>query len=145
MKLKDSSPPSLQLVRYNKVRGIIESNPEAIKLIQGITAPIAILGICGPYRSGKSYFVSKVMKSDDFKVSHSIKACTEGIWISTSVLVNESSQLTVIVLDTEGIGDVTGQASPWVHHYLILTTLLSSYLIYNTRGLLSSSNLHEMR
>ena len=34
---------------------------DAVTLLQTIRKPLAVLSICGPYRSGKSYFLSRVL------------------------------------------------------------------------------------
>ena len=84
------------------------------------------------------------MKSDDFKVGHTWDACTAGIMMSTSVL--ESEQFAIVVLDTEGMGDATEKGSKQnVLNYLILTTLLCSYLIFNMQGALNETHLQQMR
>ena len=103
------------------------------------------MGICGPYRSGKSYFISKVLKGEDFKVSHGSATCTRGIQMSTSIL--ECDEFCIVVLDTEGIGAAEASEKDSegdVNKYLIITTLLCSYLIYNSKGI-SRAHLNDMR
>ena len=136
---------SICLVAFNKEHLTI--TPEALDLLKSIKKPVAVVGICGPYRSGKSFFMSKMMQSDnEFTVSnHSAKPCTRGIWMSTSVL--EAKKYAVILLDTEGIGEIQREAITQTEmmQYLILTTLLCSYLIYNTKGMLSNNDFQYMR
>ena len=121
-------------------------NDEAINLLQSLVSKkIAILGICGPYRSGKSYFLSQVIGGKDFEVSHGAATCTRGIWMSTSVL--ECEELCILVLDTEGAGaaELSEKGSEGeVMKYLIITTLLCSYLIYNSIKI-SIDHLDKMR
>ena len=134
---------SIPLATYNRVEREMIVNPDAINMLQKICKPVAVLGICGPYRSGKSYFGSVFMRSDDFRVTHKIDPCTKGIWISTSIL--ESEEFAIIFLDTEGIK--AEHANEEAMKYLIITTLLCSYLIYNLRGLgiLAKENLYQLR
>ena len=137
---------SISLVRFSENSRNLVINKDATDLLRAIHQPVAVLGICGPYRSGKSYFMSRLMGSNDFKVSDSMDPCTKGIWISTSVKKLEHG--TIVALDTEGIG--AAQASEAsskeeVMKYLIITTLLSSFLIYNTKGAIEDSHLQQMR
>ncbi len=143
---EETLPPSIPLVTHDQHSKSIVMNQDAIKLLSTITKPVAVLGICGPYRTGKSYFVSKVLGGDDFEVSHSNDPCTKGIWMSTSVL--EFDDHVLIVLDTEGTGAAQASESSSreeVMSILILTTLLSSCLIYNTKGTIKESDVQEMR
>ena len=145
-RLMGTTDPSICLVHYDKQNKRIHTDHTALKLLRGLDKHVAVLGICGPYRSGKSFFVSQVMKSADFKVGHSIRPCTKGIWMASNVL--ESKDFVIIVLDTEGIG--AAQASEAsskdeVMKYLIITTLLCSYLIYNAKGVIEQSHLLQMR
>ncbi len=136
--------PSIPLVTHSKS---IILNQEAMRLLRTIAKPVAVLGICGPYRTGKSYFLSQVLGGDDFKVSHSMDPCTRGIWMSTNVL--EVDDHILILLDTEGIGAAQASESSSreeVMSILILVTLLSSCLIYNTKGgAFNESDIQQMR
>ena len=104
---------------------------DAIELLRSIKTPLAIFSICGPYRSGKSYFISRVLGSPGaFKLGHSMQACTRGIWMATTVL--ECQEFTTILLDMEGI-DAVGASETMAMSLLTLTMLLSSFLIYNSK------------
>lgn len=116
---------------------------DGIQLLQSIGKPVAVLAICGPYRSGKSYFLSRVMRCPDaFKLGHTMHACTHGIWMGTQVL--ECDEFAVVLLDTEGI-DAAYAAESDATDILVLTTLLSSYLIYNSKDVPKRSDLEKMR
>ena len=137
---------SISLLRFSVDSRKLVINKEATDLLRAIHQPVAVLGICGPYRSGKSYFMSRLMGSNDFKVSDSMDPCTKGIWISTRV--KELEHCTIVALDTEGIGAAQASESSSkdeVMKYLIITTLLCSYLIYNAQGAISESHLQQMR
>ena len=144
--MDEKAPPSIPLVEYDEENRKIVVNLRAIELLRTIHKTVAVVGICGPYRSGKSYFASRFMRSKDFEVSHAHNACTKGIRMSTSVL--ESEEFSIVFLDTEGIG--AAQASEASSNnelmkYLIITTLLCSFLIYNTQGMITQDHLHQMR
>ena len=104
---------------------------DALQLLCTIDKPLAVLSICGPYRSGKSYFISRALGSPGtFKLGHSMQACTRGIWMATTVL--ECQDFAIVLLDTEGI-DAVGASETMAMGLLTLTTLLSSFLIYNSQ------------
>ena len=117
--------------------------PEALELLRSIDKPLAVLSICGPYRSGKSYFISRVLGSPGaFKLGHTMQACTRGIWMSTTIL--ECQEFAVIVIDTEGI-DAVGVSETFAMSLLTLTTLLSSFLIYNSKKVPHKVDLDKIR
>ena len=116
---------------------------DALQLLRTIDKPLAILAICGPYRSGKSYFISRVLGSPGaFKLGHGMQACTRGIWMATTVL--ECFDFTTVLLDTEGI-DAVGSSETMAMSLLTLTTLLSSFLIYNSKKVPMKMDLDRMR
>ena len=104
---------------------------DALELLRTINKPLAVLSICGPYRSGKSYFMSRLMgRPEAFQLGHGMRACTRGIWMATAVL--ECQQFAIVLLDTEGI-DAIRASETTATSLLTVTTLLSSYLIYNSK------------
>ncbi len=139
--------PSIPLVTHSQHSKSIIVNQEAMRLLRTIIKPVAVLGICGPYRTGKSYFLSQVLGGDDFTVSHSRDPCTRGIWMSTNVL--EFDDHVLILLDTEGTDaaqESESSSREEVMSILILVTLLSSCLIYNTKGgAFKESDIQQMR
>ena len=115
----------------------------ALKLLETIHKPVAVLSIAGPTRTGKSYILSRFLgEPDAFELGHMPRAHTKGIWISTSVL--ECSKYCIVLLDTEGIDSVNDQASNDAK-ILVSTLLLSSYFIYNSMGVPRSNDLQKMR
>ena len=130
---KDEANPKLQLL------------PEALELLKTVSKPVAVLAICGPYRSGKSFFISRVVeKPGTFMLGHSMEACTRGIWLSTTAL--ECDEFVLLVLDTEGIGAVEGEGpESFTTKLLVATILLSSFLIYNSQNVPGLADLQNMR
>jgi hypothetical protein len=129
---KDEAKTKLQLL------------PEALELLKTVGKPVAVLAICGPYRSGKSFFISRVVeKPGTFKLGHSMEACTRGIWLSTTAL--ECDEFVLLVLDTEGIGAVEGEGpESFTTKLLVATILLSSFLIYNSTEVPKQADLQQM-
>ena len=128
---KDSQHHGLQLVE------------DTLELLRSIDKPVAVLSICGPYRSGKSYFLSRLLgRPGAFQLGHSMRACTRGIWMATTIL--ECQEFAIVLLDTEGI-DAIGASETTAMSLLTLTTLLSSYLIYNSKKVPQKVDLDKMR
>ena len=129
----------------NGVSHTLQLVPEAIELLKTIKKPVAVLSVCGPYRSGKSFFISRVVeKPGTFKLGHSMEACTRGIWLSTTAL--ECDEFVLLVLDTEGIGAVEGEGpESFTTKLLVATILLSSFLIYNSQNVPGLADLQNMR
>ena len=117
--------------------------PKAARLLSAIKKPIAVVSICGRYRSGKSYFLSRMLgASDAFSLGHTMHACTFGVWVGTTVL--ECDDYVLLLLDTEGI-DALGASGSSDASILVMTILLSSYMIYNSLQVPTRSDLEKMR
>jgi len=115
-----------------------EVNPEAIEILKQVKGPLGIIAVAGMYRTGKSYFMNRVLlnRSNGFGVGPSINPCTKGIWMWATPLAGFSADgtpVTVIVVDSEGIGGLDEDS----HHdtrIFSLALLLSSFFIYNSMG-----------
>jgi hypothetical protein len=69
-----------------------------------VTQPIGVVCVAGQYRTGKSYFINRVLlnRQSGFEVGSTVNACTKGLWIWSSPLRTLDAQ-TYFVVDTEGI------------------------------------------
>lgn len=101
---------------------------------------MAVMCVCGKFRTGKSYLLNKAILGENkaFEISPTINACTKGIWIwkKPYKLLNPNNPLNdaaVLVLDAEGIGSLDGDAEH-DSKIMLLGLLLSSLLIYNSVG-----------
>lgn len=113
---------------------VIEAALERLKNVKG---PVCVVSIAGPCRKGKSYILSKAFEQGEvFPLGHELDPETMGIWMW---IVPEKFQdangleVTVVLLDSEGIDDVSGEGAD-DHCIFTLTILLSSMLIYNSAG-----------
>ena len=121
-------------------------NEKALELLRTIKKPVAVLTICGPYRTGKSYYLSRVLDNNMvFRTSQEIGACTQGMWMATMIL--ECEDFAIVLIDTEGTDslDVGKDREMIVRNYIVLSSLLSSVLVYNTKGAPSQSAVDKMR
>lgn len=147
LSLDDSGSFAVPLVTaHNAVDGErlqLQVVPESIEILKSIEKPVAVVAICGPYRTGKSYFLSRIIGDTEcFTVGHSTEACTKGIWMATSVL--ECDDFAIVFFDSEGISvaEYSIQASI---NLLMTTALTSSLLIYNTRKPLQLNDVEKLR
>ncbi|XP_078583830.1 uncharacterized protein LOC144866343 [Branchiostoma floridae x Branchiostoma japonicum] len=117
--------------------------PEALELLERIDEPVSVLAICGPCRTGKSYILSRLLgEADAFALGHTMDPKTFGIWMGTKVL--RGKDFTIVLLDTEGIDAVGGSAGQDAS-ILVMTILLSSYLIYNSLNVPHQKDLEKMQ
>ena len=117
---------------------MFEVNPEAESIIRQIKGPIGVVAVAGMYRTGKSYFLNRVLlnRQKGFGVGPSINPCTKGIWMwgtPLSGFSKEGEPLTVIVIDSEGIGGLDEDNNHDMRIFS-LALLLSSFFIYNSLG-----------
>lgn len=65
-----------------------ELTKEGKDLLEGIRGPLAVTTIAGVYRTGKSFFLNRILLKikKGFDVGGEINACTKGIWVWSKVL-----------------------------------------------------------
>lgn len=78
-------------------------NTFALELIAKIKKKVAVLSICGPYRTGKSFLLNRFSgKMHGFALGNTTNPCTEGLWIwGKSIPLDEETDL--ILIDSEGL------------------------------------------
>ncbi|KAM9242781.1 guanylate-binding protein 5-like [Dugong dugon] len=107
-------------------------NQEALKILSAITQPVVVVAIVGLYRTGKSYLMNKLAgKKQGFSVGSTVQSHTKGIWM-WCVPHPEKPNLTLVLLDTEGLGDVEKVDEKNDTQIFALAILLSSIFVYNT-------------
>ncbi|XP_049731700.1 guanylate-binding protein 5-like isoform X2 [Elephas maximus indicus] len=107
-------------------------NQEALKILSAITQPVVVVAIVGLYRTGKSYLMNKLAgKKHGFSVGSTVQSHTKGIWM-WCMPHPEKSNLTLVLLDTEGLGDVEKVDKKNDTQVFALAMLLSSIFVYNT-------------
>lgn len=107
-----------------------------------MTRKLGIISIVGKYRTGKSFFVNRVLlnmsgRNSGFTVGPSINPCTKGLWIWKKTLTSENPDLKedmdILLIDTEGFGGMDENVNHDSRIFLF-SLLLSSYFIYNSVG-----------
>ncbi|EGW12737.1 Interferon-induced guanylate-binding protein 1 [Cricetulus griseus] len=116
------------------VKGQLRANQEALGILEDITQPVVVVAIVGLYRTGKSYLMNKLAgKQTGFSLGSTVQSHTKGIWM-WCVPHPQKPGHTLVLLDTEGLGDVEkgdNQNDCWI---FALAILLSSTFVYNSMG-----------
>ncbi|XP_066512764.1 LOW QUALITY PROTEIN: guanylate-binding protein 4-like [Hoplias malabaricus] len=118
---------------------------DGAQYLSKITEPVVVVCVVGLYRTGKSYLMNRLAGKDTgFALGSTIESKTKGIWMWCVPHPSKPGH-TLVLLDTEGLGDVDkgdSKNDAWV---FCLAVLLSSTLIYNSRGTIDNTaveNLH---
>ncbi|XP_052586693.1 guanylate-binding protein 5-like [Peromyscus californicus insignis] len=123
-------PEPMCLIGNNEEQ--LVANQEALKVLSAITQPVVVVAIVGLYRTGKSYLMNKLAgKEKGFSVGSTVQSHTKGIWM-WCVPHPQKSDHTLVLLDTEGLGDVEKIDEKSDTQIFALAILLSSTFVYNT-------------
>ncbi|XP_060114404.1 guanylate-binding protein 2-like [Heteronotia binoei] len=123
----------------------LQVNQEALQLLERINQPVVVVAIVGLYRTGKSYLMNKLAGKDKggFSLGATVQANTKGIWMWCRPHPRKPDH-TLVLLDTEGLGDVEKsniENDSWV---FALSILLSSTFVYNSMGTIDQFALEKL-
>lgn len=124
-------------------------NDDALTILNALDGPIAVVTVAGLYRTGKSFLLNRVVldQACAFTVGPTTRACTKGIWMWSEPIVMTNpatgTPINILVIDTEGIGAPTADATHDTRIFA-LGLLLSSYFIYNSVGSIDEQALSQM-
>ncbi|XP_013417225.1 guanylate-binding protein 6-like [Lingula anatina] len=85
-----------------------------------------------------------VGEHDAFELGNEMNAKTLGIWMGTKVLRNREKGFTAILLDSEGTDAFDSEAANDIG-ILVMTVLLTSQLIYNTKNVPMKRDTEELK
>ncbi|XP_047018496.1 guanylate-binding protein 1 isoform X2 [Ictalurus punctatus] len=117
---------------------------KAKEILDGITQPVIVVSVVGLYRTGKSYLMNRLAgKQTGFALGSTIESKTKGIWMWCVPHPIKTGH-TLVLLDTEGLGDVhkgDEKHDTWI---FCLAVLLSSTLVYNSLGVIDNNALEKL-
>nr|XP_048309648.1 guanylate-binding protein 1-like [Myodes glareolus] len=126
------------------VKGQLVANQEALRILSAIKQPVAVVAIVGFYCTGKSYLMNRLAgKNAGFSLGSTVQSHTKGIWM-WCVPHPQKPDHTLVLLDTEGLGDVEkgdNQNDCWI---FALAILLSSIFVYNSMGTINQQAMDQL-
>ncbi|KAG7458994.1 hypothetical protein MATL_G00226520 [Megalops atlanticus] len=122
----------------------LQVNQEALNILGSIKQPVVVVAIVGMYRTGKSYLMNRLAgKHTGFSLGSTIQSETKGIWMWCVPHPCRDNQ-TLVLLDTEGLGDVEKGDQTNDTWIFALAVLLSSTLVYNSMGTINNEALMSL-
>lgn len=138
------SPCALPLITVDNGESKFLVHDEGLAVLKKCKSNIAIVAVAGLYRTGKSFLLNLLTAhASGFEVGSTIHACTKGIWIWSEPKFDQESGLYTVYIDTEGLGSTT-RTSTHDSRIFALALLLSSYFIYNSRGVIDGQALEDL-
>ncbi|CAO2600283.1 Guanylate-binding protein 1 [Lemmus lemmus] len=126
------------------VNGQLVANQESLGILSNIKQPVVVVAIVGFYRTGKSYLMNKLAgQKSGFSLGSTVQSETKGIWM-WCVPHPQKADHTLVLLDTEGLGDVekgNNQNDCWI---FTLAVLLSSTFVYNSMGAINQQAIDQL-
>uniref|UniRef100_A0A8C1JRF8 GB1/RHD3-type G domain-containing protein n=1 Tax=Cyprinus carpio TaxID=7962 RepID=A0A8C1JRF8_CYPCA len=128
----------------NDEKGKLHVRKEAKDILDGITEPVVVVSVVGLYRTGKSYLMNRLAgQQSGFALGSTIESKTKGIWMWCVPHPNKKGH-TLVLLDTEGLGDVEKGDEKHDTWIFCLAVLLSSTLVYNSLGVIDNTALEKL-
>ncbi|KAM7097855.1 uncharacterized protein WM277_023603 isoform 5-T5 [Molossus nigricans] len=119
-------------------------NQRALKILYKISQPVVVVAIVGVYRTGKSYLMNCLAGEKlGFPLGSTVQSETKGIWM-WCVPHPSKHDHTLVLLDTEGLGDVEKGDSKNDSWIFALSVLLSSTLVYNSMSTINNDALEKL-
>ncbi|KAL1763547.1 guanylate-binding protein 1, partial [Sigmodon hispidus] len=126
------------------VKGQLTAKEEALRILSAIEQPVVVVTIVGLYRTVKSYLMNKLAgKNTGFSLGSTVQSHTKGIWM-WCIPHPWKEDHTLVLLDTEGLGDVdkgNNQNDGWI---FALAILLSSTFVYNSIGTINQQAIDQL-
>ncbi|XP_062409715.1 guanylate-binding protein 1-like isoform X2 [Sardina pilchardus] len=122
----------------------LQTVESSLNLLRRIQQPVVVVSVVGLYRTGKSYLMNRLAgQQSGFALGSTIESKTKGIWMWCVPHPIKQGH-TLVLLDTEGLGDVDKgdeKNDAWV---FCLAVLLSSTMVYNSRGTIDNQAIEKL-
>ncbi|XP_027626376.1 guanylate-binding protein 4 isoform X4 [Tupaia chinensis] len=122
----------------------LKVNSDAINILERTSEHVVIVAIVGLYRTGKSYLMNRLAgQNHGFPLGSTVRSETKGIWM-WCVPHPLKPNHTLVLLDTEGLGDIE-KGDPTNDSWIFaLAVLLSSTFVYNSMGTINHQALDQL-
>ncbi|XP_067217981.1 guanylate-binding protein 1-like [Chanodichthys erythropterus] len=128
----------------NDEKGKLCVKKQAKAILDGIKEPVVVVSVVGLYRTGKSYIMNRLAgQQSGFALGSTIESKTKGIWMWCVPHPTKKGH-TLVLLDTEGLGDVDKGDEKHDTWIFCLAVLLSSTLVYNSLGTIDNTALEKL-
>ncbi|XP_067399725.1 guanylate-binding protein 1-like [Emydura macquarii macquarii] len=128
----------------NAENGELEVVEEALEILRGVAQPVVVVAVVGLYRTGKSYLLNWLAgKRTGFSLGSTVESHTKGIWMWCVPHPRRAGH-TLVLLDTEGLGDVEKGSTKNDAWIFALAVLLSSTLVYNSKGTIDQYAMNQL-
>ncbi|XP_078507508.1 guanylate-binding protein 3-like [Lissotriton helveticus] len=122
----------------------LEVMQDALEILNRIDQPVVVVAIVGLYRTGKSYLMNQLAgKKKGFSLGATIQSHTKGIWMWCLPHPKKAGH-TLVLLDTEGLGDPEKGDSNNDSALFTLAVLLSSVMVYNSMGTINQQVVEQL-
>ncbi|XP_036302742.1 guanylate-binding protein 6 isoform X1 [Pipistrellus kuhlii] len=119
-------------------------NQKALEILDQISQPVVVVAIVGLYRTGKSYLMNRLAGQNyGFPLGSTVQSETKGIWM-WCVPHPYKPDCTLVLLDTEGLGNVEKgdpKNDSWI---FALAVLLCSSFVYNSMNTINHQALEQL-
>ncbi|XP_060608232.1 guanylate-binding protein 2-like [Ruditapes philippinarum] len=94
-----------QRLIYTDEEELLQLNGDVLSQLSQINMKINVVGVCGLYRTGKSYLMNWIAgEKTGFNLGDTVRSETKGIWIWCKQHPTKCDQV-LVLLDTEGLDD----------------------------------------
>uniref|UniRef100_UPI00398E84AA guanylate-binding protein 1-like isoform X1 n=2 Tax=Pristiophorus japonicus TaxID=55135 RepID=UPI00398E84AA len=122
--------------------GKFVTRPDALKILASLNEPMVVVSMVGKYGTGKSYLLNRIANGNGFAVGSTAEAHTKGIWM-WCVPHPRKQHHRLLLLDTEGLGNVESDVAEIDTWICALAVLFSTVLVFNSMDIIDQSTLQR--
>ncbi|XP_063049589.1 guanylate-binding protein 1-like [Engraulis encrasicolus] len=116
----------------------------ALQILEHSQELVVVVAVVGLYRTGKSFLMNRLAgKRKGFALGSTVESKTKGIWMWCIPHPIKDGH-TLVLLDTEGLGDVEKGDEKHDTRIFCLAVLLSSTLVYNSMITIDNNALEKL-